>query len=135
MWIPIAAIAFVTIFLVTAICADAYRKKAKLEILRLAIEKGQTLDPALVDKLLAFGEQTSLSQSHGTPAARLRFIGLMCLGCGVGLTLFGYFLRDGDPKAFATMRGAGAFIISMAVVWFIAAILARRKATSVDQTT
>jgi hypothetical protein len=55
--VAIAFWVFVTISAVAGIVSDYKRRKAAIEPLRLAIERGQALDPALVEKLLGRDRQ------------------------------------------------------------------------------
>jgi hypothetical protein len=129
MWIVIAFIAFIACASVAGTIADAIKKKAELELVRAAIEKGHALDPALVDKLMPAKENNE-RPSPLKVAMGLRIGGIMVLAFAVGLILLGYFISNVDEHAFPAMLGSGALFGCIGVGLFVAS----RYVSKVSQT-
>jgi protein-S-isoprenylcysteine O-methyltransferase Ste14 len=97
------------------------RREAEKTI-RLAIERGQPLSPALVDRLLR--PKKNYGAMHS---------GAVLVAVGVGLPIMGYFIGlGGDTDAMYPMMGAGALVfligIALLTVWWFT----RRDRSSVD---
>jgi hypothetical protein len=82
---------FIMILLISGVISDSMRRRHALEVIKLAIEKGQPLDPALVEKLM--GRRRSLTMIPNS----LAVTGIICISGGIGVILFGMCL--GDYKA------------------------------------
>lgn len=84
------------------------RERQKVaEAVKVAIEKGQSLPPEMMDALTR-----GAGPIHPTPERDLRK-GLICLGVGVGLALFGLVLGltgDGGSYALIGIAAIPAFI-------------------------
>ena len=108
-WIFIGAVA------VAAMITDYKRRRGGIEVLRLAIEKGQQLDPQLVEKLTA--------QPRGEPVSPvdLKLAGIITLASGVGICLLSFFISRIAPIALYPILGAGVLVICVGVGLLIGA--------------
>ena len=85
---------------------------------RSAIEKGQQLDAALVEKMLK--PRTSRDRDG------LLIGGAVCLAVGLGMPVMGYFISlGGDNEAVYPMAGVGALVTMIGI-----ALLAARRFVS-----
>lgn len=122
---------FLSVCVGGGIISHIRQQRNKLELLRLSIEKGLTLDPALIDKLMP----TAVADRPSTPAqvvTGLRIGGIMCLAVAVGLPTMGYFLGRVNEQAFPALQGVGALLACISVGLFIASIVAARKSKDAD---
>jgi hypothetical protein len=104
--IAIAFWIFVAVAAVAGIIADYKKRKAVLEPLRLAIERGQQLDPALVEKLLAREQKDdAVNPEH------LHLAGIITVAGGVGVALLGLFIGHNAAWALWPIMGAGVAAI------------------------
>jgi hypothetical protein len=138
MWIPIAFIAFLTIVSVVGTIAGSIvrttKKKAELELIRLVIEKGQTLDPELLDKLMPVKARANAPTPEEISTG-LQIGGIMGFAFAVGLVVLGYFLSgiaDANPKTFPALQGAGGLFFCLSVGLFVASKVVRSKSKSAD---
>jgi hypothetical protein len=117
-WLFIAAIAIAGIWREVAL-----RRETEIT-LRLAIEKGQQLDPAVIDKMLR--------QPRKLGVEGLLIAGGVTLATGLGLPVMGYFIgrSEGDWDGFYAMVGAGFLILLVGIALLILSALLnkRRKA-------
>src|SRR5262249_15019084 len=85
-------------------------KKRRLEIepLRAAIERGQQLDPALVERLM-------MRERHGKGAelepVQFRIGGIVTVAAGIGVALLSFFISRVAPSAFYPILGVGVVAI------------------------
>lgn len=103
-WIFIAAVS------VTAIITDYKRRRGIVELLRTAIQEGEQLDPALIEKLTYGGE-------HGqrVEPVQLKLGGIITLASGVGICLLSFFLWQVAPIALYPTLGVGVVAICVGV--------------------
>jgi len=94
-WLFIASIIVAGIWLAHA------RNKETQKTIRLAIEKGVPLDPAMIDKLVV--------RQSGNPEDYY-IGGYICIACAIGLPIFGYFIGRIAPQAFYPIVGAGVLV-------------------------
>jgi len=114
--IAIAFWTFVAISAVARIVADYKKRKAMLEPLRLAIERGQQLDPALVEKLLAREQRDdSVNPEH------LQIGGIITVAAGIGLALLSVFMGRIAPPALYPILGAGVAAVCVGAGLVVAA--------------
>jgi len=100
--VAIAFWIFVTVAAVAGIVSDYKKRQLALEPLRLAIERGQQLDPALVDRLMAPERDAGLNPLY------LRVGGIICLAAGVGVVILAFLLNQVAPASFYPLLGGGA---------------------------
>jgi hypothetical protein len=99
-WIFIATVAIV------AIITDYKRRRAHVDVLRAAIEKGQQLDPALIEKLMS-GEQ----RDEKNDPMDVKLGGIVTLAAGVGICLLSFFIGRIAAVAFYPILGGGVLVI------------------------
>ncbi len=92
-------------------------ERERQQTIRLAIERGQALDAALVEKMLA-PPNTSPGNPFTWPVA--------ILSAGVGLGIFGAFMRQIDEEAFWSLVGTGSMIAIIGAGLFLNAYLRPR---------
>ena len=113
--VAIAFWIFVTVAAVAGIVADYKKRQLALEPLRLAIERGQQLDPALVDRLMAPERDAGLNPLY------LRVGGIICLAAGVGVVILAFLLNQIAPASFYPLLGGGAVTLCVGGGLIIAA--------------
>ncbi|HLJ36845.1 MAG TPA: hypothetical protein VKT54_00390 [Steroidobacteraceae bacterium] len=99
--VPIAFLVFVTVCAVAGIVTDYKKRKAALEPLRAAIERGQQLDPALVDRLMA------PEKSSGLAPISLMVGGIIACAAGIGVVILSIFIAQVEAAALYPVMGAG----------------------------
>lgn len=114
--VPIAFLAFVTVCAVTGIIADYKKRKAALEPLRAAIERGQQLDPALVERLIAPEKSSS-----GLAPMSLMVGGIIASAAGVGVVILSVFLDRVDSNALYPVMGGGILVLCVGIGLMLAA--------------
>jgi hypothetical protein len=120
----VGACAVVAFWSFLAICAVAgmnfdYRKKRlAIESLKLAVEHGQNLDPAVIQALLSQQKQGS----ELDPAA-LQVAGVITTAVGVGVFLLAFFLAGVAPQAVYPVMGGGVVTVCTG----IGILIARRQ--------
>lgn len=116
-WIFIGSVA------IAGMVADYKRRRIGIEVLRLAIEKGQPLDPVLVDKLTSY-------EHKETPVepVQIKLGGVITIAGGVGVCLLSFFVSRVFPIALYPTLGAGVLVICSGVGLLIgASTLARAR--------
>jgi hypothetical protein len=108
-WIFIGAVA------VAGMITDYKRRRGGIDVLRLAIEKGQQLDPVLVEKL------TSQPRGERTDPADLKLGGIITIASGFGICLLSFFISRIAPIALYPILGAGVLVICVGVGLLIGA--------------
>jgi len=106
---------FVTIAAVAGIVSDYKKRQLALEPLRLAIERGQQLDTALVERLMAPERDAGLNPLY------LRVGGIITLSAGVGVVILAFLLNQLEPVAFYPVLGGGLVTICVGAGLVIAA--------------
>jgi len=123
----VGAFAVVAFWSFLAICAvagmtfDYRKKKLALESLRIAVEHGQHLDPAVVQALLSQQKQ----ENELNPAA-LQVAGIITSAAGVGVFLLSWFLAGIAPKAIWPTMGASMVTLCTGIGILIAGRLVAR---------
>jgi uncharacterized membrane protein YdjX (TVP38/TMEM64 family) len=95
-------------------------ERERQQTIRLAIEKGQPLDPALVEKMMS-PPATKVSNPFTWPVA--------ILSSGVGIAVFGLFMRQIEEEAFWPLMGTGCMIAIIGAGLFLNAYLRERHMT------
>jgi hypothetical protein len=115
-WLFLAASA------VAGIVADYKRRRIGVEVVRAAIEKGQSLDPALIEKLTAAPQE----QRSRVEAVDLRLAAVITIASGIGLCPAAWLVSRVLPIAFYPMLGLGVLAIFVGIGLEIGAgVLAR----------
>ena len=120
--VGIAMFAFLAIAAVAGIVADYKKRQIALEPLRAAIERGQPLDTALVERLMAPEPRANeaLNPLH------LRVGGIITIAAGVGVAILSYLLGRVATDAFYPVLGVGLVAVCVGVGLLISAGVAER---------
>ncbi len=105
--VAIAFWIFVTVAAVAGIVGDYKKRQLALEPLRTAIERGQQLDPALVERLMAPERDAGINPLY------LRVGGIITLSAGVGVVILAFLLNQVEPLSFYPVLGGG--VVTMCV--------------------
>jgi hypothetical protein len=98
-WLFIGAVA------VAGMVTDYKRRRGGIELLRQAIDKGQQLDPELVERL------TSYERGEPVSPADIQLGGIITGASGAGICLLSYFVGKVAPIAFYPILGGGVLVI------------------------
>jgi hypothetical protein len=122
--VGIAMFAFLAIAAVAGIVADYKKRQIALEPLRAAIERGQPLDPALVERLMApeREEREKLSPLH------LKVGGIIIIAAGIGVAILAYFLSLVEAAALYPVLGGGLVAVCFGAGLLIAGGVVERHA-------
>ena len=107
--VAIAFWVFVAIATVAGIVGEYKKRQLTLEPLRAAIEKGQPLDPLVVERLMAPPKENGIN-----PVA-LMVAGVITISAGVGLALLAVILQRVAPLSFWPVLGAGVLVLCIGV--------------------
>lgn len=125
--VAVAFWAFLAVSAVAGMRYDLERRKLAMDSLRAAIERGQTLEPGVVEQLLA--------QHRGPEGNGLRDLephlqigGIITIAAGIGLLIAAFFVGLQFPPAKLPMFGASALAICVGLGLLLAAgALGRRR--------
>ncbi len=113
--VAIAFWTFVAIATVAGIIGDYKKRQLTLEPLRRAIDKGQPLDPAVVERLMA------PTKPEGINAVGLRIGGIITIAAGAGTAILAIFLAQVAAAAFYPVMGGGVVAVCIGVGLVLAA--------------
>jgi hypothetical protein len=122
--VAIAFWIFVTIAAVAGIVADYKKRRVALEPLRAAIERGQPLDPALIERLMAPDREAGLNPVY------LQVGGIILLSAGVGIAILAFLLSQIAPIALYPVLGGAIVTLCVGAGLVIAARAVRQQRTS-----
>jgi hypothetical protein len=88
---------------------DYKRRRVNVDLLRFAIEKGQTLDPASIEKL------TAQPPSEPLDPVLVRLGGIITVATGIGVCLLSFFIGRVAPVAFYPILGGGVVVVCVGV--------------------
>ena len=125
------AIAFwvcVGVCAVAGIVADYKKRQYALEPIRTAVERGQPIDPAVVERLMAPEMREPLNP------LLLKIGGIITCATGVGVVLLAFFIAQLAPVAFYPVVGGGVVALCIGAGLLLAGRvaadhIARRSAT------
>jgi hypothetical protein len=113
---------FVAVCVIAGVASSVIRNRETQKTIRQAIERGQTLDPATLERLMH-----GATPAGQTPAqARFGFIagGIIMLCIGAGLAVMGWFISLQSHDAFYPMLGVGSLVGLIGVGLLIASVFA-----------
>ena len=113
-WVAIAVIVFINVW------GKRSAERERQLTLRTAIERGQQIDPAMIEKIMA-GQQKPKQSQFG-----LLIGGVVVSFAGVGLVLMGLILGAEDPEALKGLLGSGVLVAMVGVGLVVAHVLQRR---------
>ena len=101
------------------------QRKAALDLLRAAVERGQPLSPEVVDRLLERTEYKKPESAQINPRD-LHIGGIITCASGIGLALMSPFLIGVIPRYYWVVSGTGVLAVCVGVGLLIAAKSLRR---------
>jgi hypothetical protein len=107
---------FIGAICVAGIIADYQKRRLNVDLLRTLIEKGQTLDPAVVIKLIS---PDTLDQR--TDPTDLKLGGIIVTAAGIGVILMAYFIARLAPVALYPIIAGGIVTICVGIGLLIGA--------------
>jgi hypothetical protein len=113
--VAIAFWIFVAVATVAGIVGGYRKRRVELEPLKAAIERGQPLDPAVIDRILQEKAPQKLDPQL------IRIGGIITVASGVGVVLLSLILGAQIPQARLPIMGAGVLTICVGVGLLIAA--------------
>lgn len=117
---------FVAVTVVAGIVADYKKKRMALESLRAALERGQPLDPVLVEKLMSFDRK-----DEEPKPLHLQIGGIITTAAGVGVVILSFFIGQIAKVAFYPIMGGGIVTVCVGVGLLIAArVVTRQRAAA-----
>ena len=130
----IALFTFLTISAVAGMISEYKKRRLAIDVLRTAIEHGQPLDPALIDRLS--GKEKEYEE-EGAPLQPLSFRigGIVTIATGIGIALLAFFVFVVFPTAFYPVIGLGVLIVCIGISLLISARVVERdqKSRASDQ--
>lgn len=129
---PAGAIAFVAFWLFVAVMAvfgmayDYRRRRLEMESLQTAIEHGQHLDPAVLEKLLA-GRRQPPADNPQDLRPYLHIGGIITIAAGIGIFVAGLYVGGMQfPVAKYPLLALGAFVVCIGIGLLVAVRALRR---------
>jgi len=116
---------------VSAMRYDFKKRQLSMESLRAAIERGQQLDPGVVEKLLAQHREPDVDRPQDLQPY-LRIGGVITVATGVGVGIAGAVLGLQVPLARLPMMAAGVIAICIGIGLLIASRVLVGNRTHVD---
>ena len=116
---------FMTVAAVAGIVSEYKKRQMELEPLRAAIERGQQLDPAIIERLMARDDHRNdeLNPVH------LRIAGIISIATGIGLALLSPTVQGPLPLWVFPLLGIGALAVCVGIGLLISAsVLERHQA-------
>lgn len=109
---------FVALVVLASLWYSSARNRDIQKTIRLAIEKGMQLDPALIDKLV--------TRKSGKPEDYY-IGGFVCLALGIGLPILGFFIERIEPEAFFPIVGSGILVGLIGISLIVCGMLISRR--------
>ena len=114
--VAIAIFVFITVSAVAGIVADYKKRRLAVEALRAAIERGQPLDTALVERLIAPEER-----KKALNPLWLKIGGIVTIAASVGVAVFAVVLALTAPQALYPLLGIGGAALCVGIGLLVAA--------------
>lgn len=109
-WVFVGAVS------IAGIIADHKKRRLGVDLLRAMIEKGQPLDPVLVERVMS---QQAADQR--TDPMDLKLGGIIVTAAGIGLLPMAYFIGKLAPIAVYPILGSGVITIFVGVALLVGA--------------
>ena len=111
---------FIGAIVVAGIWFDVRRRESEQETLRRVVESGQTIDSAVIDKLLKVGGGQSRTDRD------LKVSGLIVISLAPGIAILGWFLAKLQPELMSVMLGVAILLGLLGIGLLIAGKVAER---------
>ncbi len=121
--VAIAFWVFVGVCAVAGIVGDYKKRQAALAPLRAAIERGQQIDPAVVERLMAPDDRGSKLEP-----IYLQVGGIVTVAAGIGVAILAFFMAQIAPIALYPILGGGIVAVCVGVGLIVAARAVEAKA-------
>jgi Domain of unknown function (DUF6249) len=122
--VGIAVFVFLAVATVAGIVGDYKKRQLIVEPLKAAIEHGQPLDPALIERLMAPEGEEPMD-----PLA-LRVGGIITAFAGVGVAGLAFFIAQVKAEAFYPLLGVGLVAVCVGVGLLVAARVVQNHASA-----
>jgi len=101
------------------------RERERQLTIRAAIERGQQLDPAILEKVMS--RSAAEDTGSGSPQSWVQLMvgGIITLSVGPGLALMGVLIGNSAPLAYWPLVGAGALVATIGLGILVAAVVWR----------
>ncbi len=110
---------FLTVLGIAGMAYDYRKKRLETESLRAALEHGQHLDPAVLEKLLA-GQRQTPSEDPRDLRPFLHIGGIITIAAGIGVILASLWVGLQFPVAKYPILGLGAIAVCVGVGLLVA---------------
>jgi len=111
---------FIGAIVVAGIWFDVRRRESEQETLRRVVESGQTIDSAVIDKLLKVGGGQSRTDRD------LKVSGLIVIFLAPGIAILGWFLAKLQPEVMSVMLGVAILLGLLGIGLLVAGKVAER---------
>jgi Domain of unknown function (DUF6249) len=116
---------FIAIVAVAGMAYDYRKKQLEMEALRSAIEHGQNLDPAIVQKLLGHYHQPPTDQPQDL-RPYLHIGGIITISAGIGIALASLWVGLQFPVVKFPILGIGAIAVCIGIGLLLSARALKR---------
>ncbi len=117
---------FLTAAVVSGVAYDYRKRRLQVEALRVALEHGERLDPALMERLVAERGDQSRSDPRLIPHY-VQVGGIITTSAGVGIGLLSFFIGRVAPIALYPILGAGVVVVCVGLGLLVASGTMRRS--------
>jgi hypothetical protein len=117
---------FLGVCAVAGIVADYKRRHIGIEVVRAAIEKGQALDPALIERLTSSPQD----REQRLDPTLLKLGGVITLAAGIGLCPVAWLVGQAFPVVIYPVLGLGILAVCVGIGLLIGAGIVARAGQS-----
>jgi hypothetical protein len=108
---------FLAAIVVAGIWSDARKRESQQETLRRVVESGQSLDPAVIDKMMNAGAD------HDSTVRDLKVAGIIVMFAAPGLVLVGWGLSKYSEGIITLMLGVSGLVGLVGIGLFVSGML------------
>lgn len=117
---------FLTASAVVGIIYDYRKRQLQVDALKVAVEHGERLDPALMERLIAQHKSEEPADKRLLPYY-LQLGGIITTASGIGVALLSLFIGHVAPTALYPIFGAGVVVVCVGLGLLIAARTMKRS--------
>jgi hypothetical protein len=121
---------FIAMCVVSSVWSDIRKRESQQETLRRIVESGQTIDAALIDKMVGSVKR----KSHA--GRELKVAGIITMFVSPGLFLLGYFTTGLDLEKLRVFIGLSLLVGIVGIGIYVAGIMSsrwRKQDENIDQ--